>query len=70
MIRWTCFTDPDAGVDVRGPQPRAQQVIAAEDGQRQVAVAFVVAVEEAAELMAVDRVVGGVGLPHEWRALR
>ena len=48
------------GVDVRGPQPGREQVVAAEDVQRQVAVALVVAVEEAAHLVAVDRVVGGV----------
>ena len=35
-------------------------MIAAEDVQREVAVVLVVAVEEAAELVAVDRVVGGV----------
>jgi hypothetical protein len=49
-----------ARVDVAGPQVGHQQVIAAEDVQRQVAVVVVVAVEEAALLMAVDRVVGGV----------
>ena len=56
---------PGAGVDVRGPQPGAEQVVAAEDVQRQVAVALVVAVEEAAELVAVDRVVGGVEVEHD-----
>ena len=42
------------------PQLGGQQVIAAEDVERQVAVAVVVAVEEAAFLTAVQRVVGGV----------
>ena len=40
-------------------------MVAAEDVQRQVAVALVVAVEEAAELVAVDRVVGGVEVEHD-----
>ena len=56
---------PGRGVDVRGPQPGAEQVIAAEDVQRKIAVVLVVAVEEAAELMAVDRVVGGVEVEHD-----
>ena len=49
-----------AGVDVGAPQLGRQQVVAAEDVERQVAVAVVIAVEEAAFLMAVQRVVGGV----------
>jgi hypothetical protein len=51
---------PGAGVEVRGPRPRAQQVVAAEDVQREIAAALVIAVGGAAELVAVDRVVGGV----------
>ena len=37
-----------------------QQVLAAEDVERQVAVAIVIAVKEPAFLMAVQRVVGGI----------
>ena len=48
------------GVDVRSPQLRRQQLVATEGVERQIAVAVVVAVEEAAFLMAVQRVVGGV----------
>ena len=51
---------PGRGVDVGAPQLGRQQVPAAEDVQRQVAVAVVVAVEEAALLVAVQRIVGGV----------
>lgn len=51
---------PGRGVDVGTPQPRRQQVAAAEDVERQVAVGVVVAVEEAAFLMPVQRDVGGV----------
>ena len=43
-----------------GPQIGDQQLLATEDIQRQEAVVVVVAVEEAAFLVAVDRVVGGV----------
>ena len=42
-----------------------QQMIAAEDVQRQVAVVAVVAVEEAPLLVAVERVVGGVEIQHD-----
>ena len=49
-----------AGVDVRGPELGRQEMAAAEHIQRQVAVAIVIAVEEPAFLMAVQRVVGGV----------
>ena len=47
-------------VDLRRPQIGAEQVIAAEDVERQEAVVVVVAVEETLLLMAVDAVVGGV----------
>lgn len=49
-----------AGVDVRRPQLGRQQMPAAEHVQRQIAVAVVIAVEEAPLLMPVQRVVGGV----------
>lgn len=47
-------------VDVRAPQLGCQQVPAAEDVERQVAIAVVVTVEEAALVMAVDRIIGRV----------
>ena len=47
-------------VDVRAPQLRRQQVTAAEDVERQVAVAVVIAVEEPAFLLAVQRIVRGI----------
>src|SRR6185503_8436855 len=51
---------PGAGVDVGAAQLGGQEMPAAEDVERQVAVAIVVAVKEAALLMAMDRVVGRV----------
>ena len=48
------------GVDVRAPQLGGQQMAAAEDVERQVAVAVVIAVEEPALLLAVHRIVGGI----------
>ena len=48
------------GVDVGGAQLGRQQVAAAEHVQRQIAVAVVIAVEEASLLVPVQRVVGGV----------
>ena len=54
------FNRAGGGVDVGLPQLGAEQVLPAEDVERQVAVAIIVAVEEAAFLVAVDRIVGGV----------
>ena len=48
------------GVDVAGAEVGREQLVAAEDVERQEAVMIVVAVEEAALLLAVDAVVGGV----------
>ena len=56
------------GVDVRGPEFRQKQVPAAENVKRQIAVAFVIAVEEPAFLAAVDGVVGRIEV--EDKALR
>jgi len=53
-------------VDAAGAQVRAQQLLATEHVQRQVAVAVVVAVEEAALLLAVQRVVGGIEVQHQF----
>ncbi len=52
-------------VDAAGPQVRTQQLLAAEHGQRQVATAVVVAAEEALLLLAMQRLVGGVEVPHQ-----
>ena len=62
-----------AGVDVRPAQLGHQQMVAAEDVERQVAVAAIVAVEEPALLGAVQRIVGGVEVEHDllgWRRVR
>ncbi len=48
------------GVDVRRPKLRQKQLPAAENVKRQIAVALVIAMEEPAFLIAVDRIVGGV----------
>ena len=48
------------GVDVGAAQLGRQQMPAAEDVERQIAVAVVIAVEEAPLLMPVQRIVGGV----------
>ena len=52
-------------VDVGGAQLGAEQEPAAEDVERQVAIAVVVAMEEPTFLLAVDRVVGGVEVEHD-----
>jgi hypothetical protein len=56
-----------AGVDVGPPQLRSQQVIAAEDVERQIAVAVVIAVEEPPLLPPVDRVVGRIEIQGDAR---
>jgi len=53
-------------IDATGSQIGAQQLLTAEHVQRQVAVAVVVAVEEASLLLAVQRVVGGVEVQHQF----
>jgi len=53
------------GVEVGAPQTRAQQMPTAEHVQRQVAVVIVIAVEEAAFLLAVQRHIGGVDVQHD-----
>ena len=54
------FLGAGRGVDVRGPEFRQQQLPAAENIKRQIAVAFVIAVKEPALLIAVDGIVGRV----------
>ena len=56
---------PGRGVDVRGPQQSQQGMIATEDVQRQIAVGIVIAMEETPELMAVQRIVGGIDIQHD-----
>ena len=53
------------GVDVRAPELRRQQMPTAEDVERQVTPAVVVAVEESALLMAVQGIVGGVAVEND-----
>ena len=53
------------GIDVGAPELGRQQVPPAEHVERQVAVAVVVAVEEAAFLVAVQRVVGGIEVEND-----
>jgi hypothetical protein len=62
---------PGRALDIGTPQLRAQQMLAAEDIQRQVAIAVVVAVEEASLLVAVQRIVGRIQIQHDlaWIAL-
>ena len=59
------FNRTGSRVLVGRPQPRTQQLVAGEDVQRQIAVAVVVAVEEALRLMAVERDVGRVQIEHD-----
>ena len=59
-MRSTSVTAPAQGVDVGAAELGREQVPAAEHVQRQIAVAVIVAVEEAALLVAVQRIIGGV----------
>src|SRR5512132_2508290 len=52
-------------IDVRAPQLGREQMSATEDVERQIAVTVVVAVKEAAFLMAVQRVIGRVEIEHD-----
>ena len=52
-------------IDVRAPQLGREQMSATEDVERQIAVTVVVAVKEAAFLMAVQRIVGRVEIEHD-----
>ena len=54
-----------AGIDVGASELGRQQVPAAEDVQRQIAVALVIAMEEPAFLMAVHQIVGGIQVEHD-----
>src|SRR4051794_27543317 len=60
MMRGDLLDCAGAAVDVGAPQLGAEEMTAAEDVERQVAIAVVVAMEEAALLMPVQRVIGGV----------
>jgi len=52
-------------INVGRPQLRRQKLIAAEDVERQVAIAIVIAVEETALLVAVQRIVGGIQIEND-----
>ena len=61
------------GILVRRPQPCTQQVLTAEDVQRQIAVAAVIAVEETTLLVTVQRIIGGIQVQPDlarWLAVR
>src|SRR6202162_2276315 len=60
------FQTSRAGVDVRGPQPRTQQMISTENVQWQIAVVSVVAVEKPRLLLPVQRRVGGVQVQYDF----
>src|SRR5262249_44179303 len=51
-------------VDVAGAQVGNQELLAAEDVKRQIAVVVVIAMKEPPFLMAVHRVIGGVEIEH------
>jgi hypothetical protein len=53
------------GIDVRAPELGREQMPAAEDVQRQIAVTVVIAVEEPALLVAMQRVVGGIEVEND-----
>ncbi len=53
------------GVDVRAPQFCRQQLPAAEHVERQITVTVIIAVEEAAFLVAVQGIVGGIEIEHD-----
>ena len=52
-------------VDVGGTQTRTEQMLAAEDVQRQITVMAVIAVEKAAFLFPVERIVGGIQVQYD-----
>ena len=54
-----------AGVDVRPPQLGHQEMVAAEDVERQIAIAAIVAVKEPPLLLAMQRIVGRVQVEHD-----
>ena len=58
---------PARGIHAGAPQVRRQQMPAAEDVERQIAVAVVVAVKEAAFLMAVHGIIGGIQIQDDPR---
>ena len=62
---------PGRAIDVRAAQLGRQQVPAAEDVERQVAVAVIIAMEEPAFLVAMQRIVGGIEVEDDlFRGLR
>ena len=69
-MRATSSIDTGAGVDVGAPQLGNQKMPAAEDIQRQIAVAIIVAMEEAPFLVPMHRVVGSIEVEHDLLARR
>ena len=63
-MRTSFFRDP-AAPSMSAGRSDAEQFVAAEDVQREVAVPLIVAVEESSELFPVQRVVGGVQIQHD-----
>jgi hypothetical protein len=64
-MRRTSSSEPFARILIGRPEPRAQQLVAGEYVLRQIAVAVVVAVEEALRLMAIQRDVGRIQIEHD-----
>ncbi len=64
-MRLTSSTEPAAASWLDRPEPRAQQLVAGENVQRQIAVAVVIAMKEPLRLMAVERDVGRVQIEHD-----
>ena len=58
---------PSRGIDVGPPQPGRQQMTAAEDMGRQVAIAVVIAVEEPAFLMSMQRIIRRIEVEDDLR---
>ena len=52
-------------IDIGAPEPGAKQMPAAEDVQRQVATAIIVAMKEPAFLAPVDRIAGGIEIKND-----
>jgi hypothetical protein len=66
------FDGSQAGINVRRPKARAKQVITTKNVQRQKTIILIVAVEEAARLMTVNRVICGIQIQNDffrWRGM-
>ena len=65
-VLWIFYLTPGRRVPLRLPQARTQKLISAEDVQRQVALAVIVAVGEAPFLFPMQGKVGGVHIQHDF----